>query len=356
MSQKNKIFIFAPADDTGECHNQLEAAGCELTLGGASWLTPKGNNEDQMRELAKGAVAMMGTSIRSTPITRKIMESAGPNLRIVAKYTVGVDDVDVDAATELGIMVTHAPTESNFGGVAEGTMAMMLALLKKVRERDEYMKTGNWRNENLSGVYLGARQTDGYPGITVGIIGLGRIGSRVADLLAPWRVRIIAYDPYAPPHQFIIHNATPVDLPTLLSQSDVVTMHVTLTKETRGFFGAKEFAQMKPSAVFINTSRGQAVVEADLAAALKAGTISAAALDVFEDEPLPKVSPLIGLGHKIMMSPHMVTSNLRSGLHPGMMWAMRSVLKVMKGEVPDNVFNTEVIPQWQKRFGGKAAG
>lgn len=356
MAQKNKIFIFAPADETGECHNQLEGAGCELILGGASWLTPKGNNEAQMCDMAKGTVAMMGTSIRSSPITRKIMESAGPDLRIIAKYTVGVDDVDVDAATDLGIMVTHAPTESNFGGVAEGTMAMMLALLKKVRERDEYMKAGNWRHESLSGTYLGARQTDGYPGITVGIIGLGRIGSRVADLLAPWRVRVIAYDPYAPPHQYIIHNVTPVDLPTLLRESDVVTLHVTLLKETRGFFGAKEFAQMKPSAVFINTSRGQAVNEADLVAALKSNTISAAALDVFEDEPLPKTSPLLGLGHKVMLSAHMVTSNLRSGLHPGMMWAMRSVLSVLKGNVPDNVYNSEVIPQWQKRFGGKKAG
>jgi phosphoglycerate dehydrogenase-like enzyme len=355
MPQKQKIFIFAPADDTGECHRQLEAAGCELLLGGASWHTPKGNNEAQMREMAKGAVAMMGTSIRSSPITRQIMESAGPDLRIVAKYTVGVDDVDVDAATEMGVMVTHAPTESNFGGVAEGTMAMMLALLKKVRERDEHMKAGNWRSENLQGTYLGARQTDGYPGITVGIIGLGRIGSRVADLLAPWRVRIIAYDPYVKPHQFILHNCTPVDLPTLLRESDVVSVHVTLTKETRRFIGAKEFTQMKPSAVFINTSRGQAVDEAALAQALKADTISAAALDVFEDEPLPKGSPLLGLGHKVLLSPHMVTSNLRSGLHPGMMWAMRSVLKVLKGEVPDNVFNTEVIPQWRKRFGGKAA-
>lgn len=350
MAHDKKIFIFAPADDTGECHRQLEAAGCELMLGGASWHTPKGNNEAQMCEMAKGTVAMMGTSIRSSPITRKIMESAGPNLRIIAKYTVGVDDVDVDAATDMGIMVTHAPTESNFGGVAEGTMAMMLALLKKVRERDEFMKGGGWRSESLQGTYLGARQTDGYPGITVGLIGLGRIGSRVADLLAPWRVRIIAYDPYQKPHQFIIHNCTPVDLPTLLRESDVVSVHVTLTSETRRFIGAKEFAQMKPSAVFINTSRGQAVDEAALAEALKTDTISAAGLDVFEDEPLPKTSLLLGLGHKVMLSPHMVTSNLRSGLHPGMMWAMRSVLKVLKGEVPDNVFNTEVIPHWRQRF------
>src|SRR5512146_912430 len=121
MTQDRKVFIFAPIDETGESHGKLETAGCSLLLGEASWHTPKGNNEDQMCKMAEGAVALMGTSIRSSPITRRIMQSAGPGLRIVAKFTVGVDDVDVDAATDLGIMVTHAPTESNWGGVAEGT-------------------------------------------------------------------------------------------------------------------------------------------------------------------------------------------------------------------------------------------
>lgn len=353
MSQQRKIFIFAPIDETGEANRQLEAAGCKLILGDASWHTPKGNNEEEMCKLSQGAVALMGTSIRSSPITRRIMQSAGPDLRIVAKFTVGVDDVDVDAATELGVMVTHAPTESNWGGVAEGTMAMMLALLKKVRERDEAMKAGGWRDPGLQGTYLGRRSSDDYPGITVGIIGLGRIGRRLADMLAPWRVRLIACDPYVEPSRFILHNCRPVDLPTLLKESDVVSLHVTLTKETRRFIGAKEFALMKPSAVFINTSRGQAVDEAALAKALKEGKITAAAMDVFEDEPLPKDSPLLKLGHKVLLSPHMVSSNSRSGLYPGLMWATRSVLKVLKGEVPDNVFNTEVIPRWRERFGGK---
>jgi phosphoglycerate dehydrogenase-like enzyme len=353
MSQQPKIFIFAPIDETGECHRQLEAAGCSLALGDASWHTPKGNTEGEMCKLAESAFAMMGTSIRSSPITRRIMESAGPNLRIIAKFTVGVDDVDLDAATELGVMVTHAPTESNWGGVAEGTMAMMLALLKKVRERDEAMKAGLWRDPGLQGIYVGRRASDDYPGITVGIIGLGRIGRRLADLLAPWRVRLLACDPYVEPSRFVLHNCKPVELPTLLKESDVVTLHVTLTKETRRFIGAREFSLMKPSAVFINTSRGQAVDESALAAALAEGRIVAAATDVFEDEPLAKDSALLRLGHKVLLSPHMVSMNHRSGLYPGMMWAMRSVLKVLKGEVPDSVFNTEVIARWQERFGGK---
>ena len=124
---------------------------------------------------------------------------ASKNLRIVAKFTIGVDDVDVDAATEMGILVTHGPTESNWGGVAEGTITNMLTLLKKTRERDRYLKTtSGWRDMKLQGTFVGHREEDGYPGITLGIIGLGRIGSRVAKLMRPWGMKMIGYDPYVP--------------------------------------------------------------------------------------------------------------------------------------------------------------
>ncbi len=345
-----KVFIFAPADETGETHQRLEQAGCSLVLGKAGWHTPKGNNEDEMRELARNSYALAGTSIRSSPITRRIMESSG-DLRIVAKYTIGVDDVDVDAATELGILVTHGPTESNWGGVAEGTIAMMLALLKKVRERDEFVKEGNWRAEVLQGTYVGARQ-DGYPGITIGLVGLGRIGSRVADLLRPWRVRVIACDPYIPRHAFAIAGVPSVDYHTLLRESDVVSFHVVLTRETRHMLGAAELALMKPSAVLINTSRGGVVDEAALVEALQRDAIAGTAIDVFEDEPLPPGSRLKELGHKVLLSPHMVSSNFGSGLKPGIEWGTESVLLALRGQVPDNVYNKEVIPRWQERFGG----
>src|SRR5690348_3227709 len=113
-----KVFLFAPADKEGETHRQLEQAGCELVFGNASWETPLGDNEAEMALMAQSAVALAGTSIRSSPITRRIMQ-ASDDLRIVAKYTIGVDDVDVEAATDLGILVTHSPTESNWGAVAE---------------------------------------------------------------------------------------------------------------------------------------------------------------------------------------------------------------------------------------------
>ena len=265
------VFIFAPSDPTGESHRRLEEAGAELLLGSAGWMTPKGNNEDEIVGMAEEADALVGTSIRSSPITRRVME-ASPRLRIVAKYTIGVDDVDVDAATDLGILVTHGPTESNWGGVAEGTIAMILALLKQVRERDEFVKKGGWRAEDLQGTYLGARQ-DGYPGITIGLVGLGRIGSRVTDLLRPWRVRVIAHDPYVPRDRFPLTGAEPVDYETLLRESDVVSFHVVLTRETRGMLGAAQLALMKRSAMLINTSRGGVVQEAALAEALEKGTV-----------------------------------------------------------------------------------
>ncbi len=347
-----KVFIFAPADPTGETHKRLEEQSCELVLGSASWESPQGDSEDEMAGMASGCDALVGTSIRSSPITKKIMQSSN-KLRIVAKYTIGVDDVDVEAATELGILVTHSPTESNWGGVAEGMITAMLTMLKKFRERDRHLKEGGpWREKRLEGTYVGSR-ADGYSGITIGLIGLGRIGSRVATLMRPWKARILACDPYVADSKFADLGVKRVDLPTLLKESDVVSLHVVLTRETRYMIGAPQLAQMKPTAILINTSRGYCVNEADLVGALEKGQVAGAALDVFEQEPLAAESPLRKMGDKILLSPHMVSANVGSGLGPGIRWATNSVLVALRGEVPDNVYNKEVIPQWESRFGGK---
>jgi len=347
-----KVLIFAPADSTGETHRRLEGLGCELALGKASWSTPMGNNEDEIVKMAQGADALMGTSIRSSPITRRIMESS-KNLRIVAKFTIGVDDVDVEAATDLGILVTHAPTESNWGGVAEGTVGIMLTLLKNIREKDRFVKAGHWRSNDLLGAYVGAR-ADGYKGITVGIVGLGRVGGRFARLMGPWGARLIGYDPYIPDSKFKEHGVEKVDFQTLLRESDVVSLHVVLTKETRHMVGEAELGQMKPGAVLVNTSRGAVVNERALVKALQEGTITAAGMDVFEEEPIFPENPLLQLGDKVLLSPHMVSGNVGAGLKPGVVWGTEAVIRALKGEVHDNVYNKEVVPRWLQRFGGKS--
>ena len=348
---KPKIFVFAPREEPEDIRRQLEGAGFQLDFGDKQWSIPGGDHERAMATAARDAVALMGTSIRATPVTRQVME-ASQRLRIVAKYSVGVDDVDTDSATELGILVCHAPTEANCFAVAELTMAMMLAILKKIRERDAGVRAGQWRVPESATNYVGRRMSDNFPGQTIGLVGLGRIGTRVASLLAPWRCRIIAYDPYIPPAHFLIHGVEPVDYDTLLRESDVVSFHVTLTKETRNMFSEREIELMKPSAIVLNTARGKVVDEIALARALEGGRLRAAALDAFEEEPLPMDSPLRKLGNKVLLSPHSAAYNEGGELRPGIEWAARSVLTALAGNVPDNVFNKEVIPRWKERFGG----
>lgn len=347
---KPKILVFAPREEPPEIISQLQSTGCDIAYGEKTWQLPRGDYEPALSEAARDAVALMGTSIRHTPISRRVMEMS-QRLRIVAKYTVGVDDVDTEAATDLGILVCHAPTEANCFGVAESTVAMMLALLKKVRERDADVRAGLWRGPHLATTFLGARMSDDYAGITVGIVGLGRIGTRVAQLLTPWRVRILAYDPYIEPARFLLAGARSVDYETLLRQSDVVSFHVVLTKQTRYMMRAPQLALMKPSAIVLNTARGKVIEEAALAEAIAAGRLGGAAIDAFEEEPLPADSPLRRLGEKVLLSPHSASFNEGGQLRPGIAWATRSVLAALAGRVPDNVYNKDVIARWKERFG-----
>ncbi|MBV8715437.1 MAG: hypothetical protein JO020_01530 [Chloroflexi bacterium] len=350
-----KVFVFSPIDAAADTYQQLEEHGCELQVAPRPWASPMAPSPQELMAGARDSDVLLGSAIYNTTISREVMASA-PRLRAVSKYSIGCEDVDDEAATELGILVTYGPTESNWGGVAEGTMAYMLALLKKVRERDRYLKTdGPWRDPSLVGRYVGAR-ADGYPGLTIGIVGLGRVGTRLADLLRPWRARLIACDPYVADDHFAAHGVQRVDLPTLLAESDVVSLHCFLNRETRHMIGAEQLARMKSSAILVNACRGPVVDEAALIDVLQNQRIAGAALDVFEREPLPLDSPLRGLGDSVLLSPHMITNNVGSGIGPAIGMATDAVLQVLNGELPDEevIFNRAVIPLWKERFGGKS--
>jgi D-3-phosphoglycerate dehydrogenase len=349
MSNPN-VLIFAPREEPQDILERLRSAGVDISYGEKAWQLPRTDFESDFAAAARDKVALMGTSIRHTPVSRRIMEEA-QRLRVIAKYTVGVDDVDTDAATELGIMVCHAPTESNCFGVAETTMAMMLAMLKKIVQRDREVREGKWREPHMATTFLGARE-DGYPGITIGLVGLGRIATRVSQLLAPWRVKVIAYDPYAEPARFQLTGVKRVNYETLLRESDVVSYHVVLTKETRFMLREEQIALMKPSAFVINTARGKVIDEAAVAKAIAEGRLRGAAIDAFEEEPLGMDSPLRQLGDKVLLAPHSAAFNEGGELRPGIQWATRAVLSALRGEIPDNVYNKEVIPRWRDRFGG----
>jgi D-3-phosphoglycerate dehydrogenase len=348
-----RIFVFSPIDAAGETYERLRGLGCQLGVAPRPWVSPMAPSDDELIQGARGSDALLGSMIYNTTISAPVLD-ASDTLRIVAKYSIGCEDVDVEAATERGILVTYGPTESNWGGVAEGAMAYMLALLKKVRERDAYLKSGGaWRDASLTGSYVGAR-ADGYPGITIGIVGLGRVGTRLADLLRPWNARVISCDPYVDDAHFASHGVRRVDLATLLQQSDVVSLHVFLNRHTRHMIGSAEFDQMKPTAIFLNASRGPVVDEAALVTALQEGRIAGAALDVFEREPLALESPLRQMDTRVLLSPHMITNNVGSGIGPAIELATDAVIIALRGEVPERelIFNPEAIPLWKQRFGG----
>ena len=342
-----RVCIYIPIDATGASHRRIRQAGCEVILGESSWRS--GIERNTLLKLASGAHALMGATVKRAPIDGDFLDRL-PDLRIVSKYTIGVEDVDLAAASARGVLVTHCPTEANWGGVAEGTVAFMLTLLKRVRERDRRVKGGGWRDNELLGTHLGRRE-DGYPGLTVGIVGLGRCGSRLAELLAPWRVRLLACDPYVEDEKFERYDAGRVGLAQLLQESDVVTLHVTLTEETRGFIGADELESMKSTAILINTCRG-AVLDLDaLCDALEDGGIAGAALDVLPEEPPGEQARILSLGDKVLLCPHMVSANHPGTLQPAIPWATEATLAALRSQVPDHVYNLDAIPKWLARFG-----
>lgn len=349
---KPKVHVYQPVDDTGESYRRMESRGIHVQVPKENYVDAANRREKLEVVFDNDTVIGAGVANRSKWVTAKSFDSA-PDLRMIAKYTVGFDNCDVDEATKRGVIVVHSPTESNWGGVAEGTVANILAVLKKIREKDRHVKNGGWRDLSLQGMYLGARHIDNYPGITLGIIGLGRIGSRVADLFAPWRINIIACDPYKDESQFVLHNARSVDLDTLLKTSDVVTIHCNLTKETTKLIGARELSLMKPTALLVNAARGPIVDIDALFDALDKKQIWRAALDVLPDEPPDPQTAILGLDERVMLSPHMISNNVGTGLRAAIPWVEKAIYDVLNGDLPRHIVNEEAIPKWLERFGGK---
>jgi phosphoglycerate dehydrogenase-like enzyme len=338
-------LIYRPVDESGRSHRSLSTAGCDVTVADPAAERP------QLEPLAHGVHALLGATFRG--IIDRAFLSLSPDLRIVSKYTIGVDDVDLDAANDLGVLVTHCPTEANWGGVAEGALAMMLTLLKRVRERDRRVREGGWREPPFYGTYVG-RRADGYGGITIGIVGLGRAGSRVAELLGPWRARLLAADPYVEPAKFARYGVERTDLDVLLRECDVVTLHCNLTRETDRLIDGRRLALMKRGAILVNTSRGRVVDVDALCDALASGALAGAALDVLPQEPPPRTSRILSLGDRVLLAPHMIAANQGGTLGAAIPWATAATLAALRGELPDNVYNAEAVAKWRSRFGGQS--
>lgn len=252
--------------------------------------------------------------------------AAGPNLRVIARAGVGLDNVDVPAATRAGVMVVNAPT-SNVISAAELAITHLLALARHLPAADASMKAGQWKRSAFTGAELYEK--------TVGVVGLGRIGVLVAQRLAAFGVELIAYDPYVPPARAQQLGVTLVELDELMRRSDFITIHIPKTPETTNLIGAAEFGLAKPTLRIVNASRGGIIDEDALLEALTSGRIAGAGLDVFVSEP-PTGSPLLG-APGIQLTPHLGASTDEAQEKAGVAVA-RSVRLALDGElVPDAV-------------------
>jgi D-3-phosphoglycerate dehydrogenase len=247
-------------------------------------------------------------------------------LKVIARAGVGLDNVDIKAATAAGVMVVNAPT-SNIVSAAELAIGHLLSVSRFIPDASQSMKAGEWKRSKFTGVELFDK--------TVGVVGLGRIGTLVAQRLAGFDVKLIAYDPFVTPARAQQLGVTLVSLDELVEQSDFITIHIPKTSETTGLIGAEQFAKAKPSLRIVNASRGGIIDEDALYAALKSKRIAGAGLDVFVSEP-PKNSPLLELDN-IILTPHLGASTDEAQEKAGVSVA-KSVRLALNGElVPDAV-------------------
>ncbi len=265
-----------------------------------------------------------------TKVTREVIE-ASLKLKIIARAGVGVDNVDVEAATEKGIMVVNAP-ESTSITVAEHTMGVLLSLARKIAIADKSVKDGKWEKSKFMGTELAGK--------TLGVVGMGRIGSQVVTRCKAFAMEILVTDPYITEEAAARLGATIVDKETLFKNADIISIHVPLTPETKHSIGKDQFEMMDDNAFIINCARGGIINEEDLYEALSKGIIGGAGLDVFEKEP-PKNSPLLTLDN-LVATPH-IGASTREAQRDAAIIVAKEIKKVLSGESARNVINMPVL-------------
>ncbi|MCC6178569.1 MAG: dehydrogenase [Chloroflexi bacterium] len=310
-------------------HARLRAAGAALVeIERASGEPP---TPQTLAALVAGADAIVAEPAMAFPAG---VLRAAPRLRLVCSPVIGTDHIDVEAATELGVLVANCPTDEIVIGMAEASVMLMVALLLELKRKEASLRAGAWRLA-LSSHLLRGR--------TVGLVGYGRIARAVAARLQGWQVTLQVYDPYV---------AGTIPLDRLLTTSDVISIHTPRTPETVGLIGRRELELMKPTAVLVSTGRGGTVDEVALAEAIDAGRLAGAAVDVFEREPIDMDNPLLQCDPgRVILTPHAVGHNLETG-PAGVEAVVQAVERVMHGEPPTHVINPDAIARWRERILG----
>ncbi|MDP9364979.1 MAG: C-terminal binding protein [Chloroflexota bacterium] len=317
-----------------ETERALAAAATDLAidLRGAPSTT-----EDEL--IAAGAEADALLVSTREAVTRRVLEHL-PRTRVVSRYGVGLDNVDLDAATDAGIVITHYPGYCT-AEVADHALALLLALNRRLVELDRDLRDGAWvRNGPATGLILRG-PVPPLRELAVGIVGFGRIGRSVAERLRPFGPEILVADPYVEPAVVEAAGAVPLPLDDLLARADAVTVHCPLTPETRGLFDANRLGRMKPGAILVNTARGPIVDLDALVPALERGALAGAGLDVVYPEPLPAGHPLYALPN-VILTPHSAYYSERS-VEVVRRETFNEALAVLRGHRPRTVANPAVL-------------
>lgn len=331
MTPKSKILITDYIWPTIEIEQRMaEEAGVTLVV------APDGN-EETLIDLAKDADGII-TNFAS--VTGNVLRAASKCV-VVSRYGVGVDNIDVRVATELGMVVTYVP-DYCMDEVADHTMAFLLALNRMLVPFDRFAREKSWGAVPLTLPVMRTRE------LVLGIVGLGRIGVAVCRRARALGMEVLAWDPYIEDSAFEVAGAKSVSMETVLQESDFVTVHTPLNDETRGFIGEREFGLMKPSAYIINCARGPIVNEATLIEALQGKEIAGAALDVVES-PLPSPdNPLFKMDN-VLITPHVAFFS-RQSLQELQSRAMGAVIDALNGKMPGNVYNPDVLSHSRARL------
>lgn len=327
-----RVVVVMPSGPK-DAYAPIADAGHELVFGTAESSRAPRPSDDDLIPLARSANCLVFNEG-----SRYAMESL-PELTTVVATGLGFDKIDVRAATELGIVVCNTPTPLQSAAVAEATFTLMLSVAKRLNGKTSRLRAGRWAEDHDDGALI--------HGSTVGVVGLGRIGTLFARMLAGWNVHLLVNTRTARPELYAELNAEPVDLSTLLRNSDFVVLTVPLTEETRGFIDREQLRSMKPTAVLINTSRGQVVDEGALCEAINEGWLGGAGLDVFSREPLAADSCLLALDpDRVVLTPHNLSS-AEAARTARMQTMIETVLTAMDGRLPDLAVNPEVLPHWR---------
>ena len=308
----------------------LDPERAELERAGARQVVlPRTEGDDDLVEMARDADDLI---VVDSPVTCRAMESMD-RLKVVLRTGVGVDVIDVEAATELGIAVVCVP-DLWIREVANHAMALLLACNRRLLLLDSAVRSGDW-------LPIIPPPVGSIHGETLGIVGLGRIGRALASRATAFELRVIAYDPFLPPDAFEQAGVEAVSFDELLRRSDYVSVHSPKTEDTTHLFDEGALRRMKPTAYLVNTSRGPIVDQAALARALREGWIAGAALDVLRSEPPPSDEPLLKMDN-VILTPH-TSYYSDAAVRELPVRCGQEVARVLTGRMPLNLFNPEVL-------------